>query len=444
MINVLPADPPWHPPGEDPALGIGHRDRHIQQHPQVGPGGGGYGGVLGVARNGCGGQGRAGTGEEGGVELAAADALALRMTSLLLRDRPGWAGAGRPVDVAGVVTWFGALQAQDVASVMWSLGVRLPGCTAVEVHAALERREALRTWPMRGTIHLVPPRDARWMLEVMGARALAGAAARRATLGLSEQLADRAVDVLGAALAGGGRLTRAQCLQVLAEAGICVAGQAGYHLLWYASQRGVTCIAPNVGTEQTFVLLEEWAPDPHRPQRDEALATIALRYFRSHGPATRQDFAGWTGLTAADAKRGIAAAGKDLSTVRVEGRDMHLDTALLDAPATAPAVGSQDGIDDILVLPGFDEYLLGFKDRSLMLAAEHKQAIIPGGNGVFQATIVRGGRVIGTWKRSVARGRTVVDLRPLVPLGARTRVRVEDALTPYARFTGRPLQAHWS
>jgi hypothetical protein len=378
------------------------------------------------------------------VDLASADALALRMSSLLLRDRPGTGtggGADRPADVAGVVAWFGAMQAQDAASAMWSLGARLPGSTADDVHAALERREALRTWPMRGTVHLVPPRDARWMLELMGARALAGAAPRRARLGLTEQAVDRAVDVLAGALAGGGRLTRKQCLAVLADAGIGGTGPLGYHLLWYASQRGVTCIAPNVGTEQTFALLDEWAPDQHRPERDEALATIAVRYFRSHGPTTRQDFAGWTGLTATDAKRGIAAAGEDLTTVQVDGRDMVPDPALLDAHRNGPGAG---GEDDILALPGFDEYLLGFKDRSLMLAAEHKQAIIPGGNGVFQPTIVRGGKVIGTWRRSVARGHTVVDLRPLVPLGAVDRARVEDALKPYAHFTGRPLQAHWS
>jgi hypothetical protein len=378
------------------------------------------------------------------VDLAPTDALALRMRSLLLADRSGRGVGGRPADVAGVVTWFGAMQAQDAASAMWSLGARLPGSTAADVQAALERREALRTWPMRGTVHLVPPRDARWMLEVVGTRALAGAAARRATLGLSEEVADRAVDVLAAALAGGRRLTRTQCLAVLADAGIHAAGQFGYHVLWYASQRGVTCIAPNIDNEQTFALLDEWAPDPHRPDRDEALATMAVRYFRSHGPTTRQDFAGWTGLTAADAKRGIAAAGKDLTTVRVDGRDMLLDPALLDAHrAGTPGEDGKDG-EDFLALPGFDEYLLGFKDRSLMLAAEHKQAIIPGGNGVFQWTIVRGGRVIGTWKRSVARGRTVVDVRPLVPLGAANRSRVEDALEPYARFTGRPVQARWS
>lgn len=368
------------------------------------------------------------------VDLIPAEALTLRMTSLLLHAQPA---AGRPTDVAGVVEWFGAMQAQDAASALWSLGVRLPALTQADVTDALEKREALRTWPMRGTVHLVPPRDAHWMLELTGTRALAGAAARRATIGLSEEAADRAVEVLGAALAGGGRLTRAQCLATLSEAGVPVTGQWGYHLLWYASQRGVTCMAPNIGKEQSFVLLDEWVPDPHRPDHDEALGTIALRYFRSHGPTTRQDFAGWTGLTAAEAKRGIAAAGDALTTVRVDGTEMVVDPALLDADT-----GDELG-DELTVLPGFDEYLLGFKDRSLMLDPEHKQAIIPGGNGVFQSTVVRGGRVIGTWKRTTGRKQTVVTVRPLVPLPAAERARVEATFQPYAHFLDAPVEVRW-
>jgi hypothetical protein len=370
------------------------------------------------------------------MDLTAADALALRMTSLLLRDSPGRDAGGGPAGVADVVTWFGAMQAQDVASVLWSLGVRLPGFTVIDVQAALERREALRTWPMRGTVHLVPPRDARWMLEVLGSYTVARTGPRRTALGLDDKTAEGAVDVLGTALAGGGRLTRAQCLAALADAGISTAGQRGYHLLWYASQRGVTCIAPNIGNEQTFALLDEWAPDPHRPARDEALATIALRYFRSHGPTTRQDFAGWTGLPAADAKKAIAAAGDSLTTVQVDGHDMLLDPARLDARAAG-------GEHDFLALPGFDEYLLGFKDRSLMLAAEHKQAIIPGGNGMFQPTIVRNGRVIGTWKRSITRAHTVVHVQPLVAIGTSDRTAIQHALEPYAPFVGLPLDLRW-
>jgi len=366
------------------------------------------------------------------VHLSSADALSLRMTSLLLRPHP----RGNPSDVAGVVQWFGAMQAQDLASGLWSFGARLSGHTVADVNAALERREAVRTWPMRGTVHFVPPADAHWMLELMGARPLAGAAARRATIGLDEATADRGVEVLAAALAGGGRLTRAECIAELAEQGISGASQLGYHLLWYASQRGVTCIAPHVGNEQTFVLLDEWVPGPNRPDREEALGLIALRYFRSHGPTTRKDFAGWTGLTMADARAGIAAAGAELTTVDVDGVEMIADPALLDAhPARA---------DDWWTLPGFDEYLLGFKDRSMMLDDAHKQAIIPGGNGIFQSTIVRAGRVVGTWKRSLGRKAVTVDAFPLVPLRPADRRKAELAFTRYSEFVGLPVLVRWA
>jgi hypothetical protein len=358
-------------------------------------------------------------------------ALALRLSSLLLRDRP----AGRPATVAGVVEWFGAMQAQDMASGLWSLGVRLPGCTVGDVTAALERREAIRTWPMRGTVHLVPPADARWMLELMGVRALAGAAKRRATIGLEERIAERAVEVLGAALAGGKRMTRAQCLSTLSDAGLPVAGQQGYHLLWYASQKGVTCIAPNVGKEQSFVLLDDWAPEPNRPDREEALGIIALRYFRSHGPATRADLARWTGLPMTDVKIGVGAAGEGLTTVRVDGTDMIMDAELADA-VPEPS-------DDWVALPGFDELILGYKDRSMMVDAAHMDAIVPGGNGVFQATIVRAGRVVGTWKRTLGAKAVAVSVTPLVSLKPAERRKAEAALEPYAKFVGLPLDLRW-
>ena len=163
------------------------------------------------------------------------------------------------------------------------------------------------------------------MLDLTGVRAMAGAARRREYLGLSESDADHAVDVLRSSLEGGRRLTRAQCIAALEAAGISGAGQRGYHLIWYASQRGVTCLAPNVGTEQTIVLLDEWAPGQRALDREEALATLATRYFRSHGPTTRQDFGGWTGLTAADAKAAISAAGDAVATVDVDGTEMLVD-----------------------------------------------------------------------------------------------------------------------
>ncbi|MEU8185445.1 winged helix DNA-binding domain-containing protein [Micromonospora sp. NPDC049044] len=364
-------------------------------------------------------------------DLTASEALGLRMASLLLRPHPG----GQPGSVADVVQWFGAMQAQDLASGLWSLGARLPGQTVVQVQAALERREALRTWPMRGTVHLVPPADARWMLALTGVRSLPASATRRAQLGLSEADEARAIDVLGEALAGGGRLTRAQCLATLRAAGIGTDGQRGYHLLWSASVRGVTCLAPNVGTEQTFALLDEWAPESRQLDRDEALALLALRYVRGHGPVTAREFAGWSGLTLTDARRGLAAAENALSTVRVDGEPMYVDAALAEMP------GVPD--DDLLVLPGFDEYLLGYRDRRLMLDPSHQPAVVPGNNGIFQATVVRAGRVVGVWKRKVGRAAVTVTIQPLAPLDAVARARVEQALGRYADFLGLPPRFTW-
>ena len=363
------------------------------------------------------------------MDLTTSQALALRLRSLLL------APPRARDDVAGVVEWFGAMQAQDMASGLWSLGVRLPGRTVEDVGAALERREAIRTWPMRGTVHLVPPADARWMLELMGVRTLAGAAKRRETIGLSAAAAERGVEILATVLKGN-RLTRAECLAALAEAGIELGPQMGYHLLWYASQRGVTCIAPHIGKEQTFVLLDEWAPEPHRPERTEALGIMALRYFRSHGPATRADFARWTGLTMADTRAGVAAAGDRLTTVRVDGAEMIVDPALLDTPP-------QEMADDWAALPGFDEFMLGYKDRSLMLADGHLAAVVPGGNGVFRSTLVHGGRVVGTWTRTLGRKAVTVQVDPLARLGTAERAAAEQTLLPYAAFLGLPLQVRW-
>lgn len=348
-------------------------------------------------------------------------ALGLRLTSLLLRGNA-------PASVGEIVSWFGAMQSQDANSMLWSLGARLPGWTLADVNDALEKREVLRTWPMRGTVHLVPAADAHWMLDLMGVRALAGAAKRRETLGLDERTAELAVDVLGSALTGGKRLTRSECMETLVSGGVEVGGQRGYHLLWYASQRGVTAIAPHVGKEQTFVLLDEWAPAPFRPSREEALGLIALRYFRSHGPATRKDFAGWTGLTMTDCKAGISVAGEALSVVDVDGVEMIMAADTADR-----------GVDGWLALPGFDEYMLGYKDRSLMATPADLAAIIPGGNGVFQSTLVRDGRVVATWKRVLGTRGVTVTVLPLGRLTAGDHRSIEAALRPFADFLGVPL-----
>jgi hypothetical protein len=366
--------------------------------------------------------------------LTAAEVARLRLCSLLL-------GPHAQRSAPAVAQWFGAMQSQDLASGKWSFGIRLDQ-TERDVDAAIERGEVLRTWPMRGTLHFVAAEDVRWMLATTGIRALAKAATRRANIGLTEKVATRAVDVLGRALTGGKRLSRDEIVACWRKHGLEPEGQQVYHLLWYASQVGVTCVGPNRGKEQTFVLLSEWAPRQVSLTKDEALAALALRYFRSHGPASLQDFTGWTGLTSTDAKRGLAACGHPIVKGDFGGKALWMSASLCDE-AAAGAKRSSRARSGALALPGFDEYMLGFKDRAVAVAAEHQGKIIPGGNGMFMPTMVRDGIVVGTWRRALKKTAVVVEPRPFEALTTAARADFGRAFARYGRYLGLDCEIDW-
>lgn len=351
-----------------------------------------------------------------------------RLASLLLDERQ----ARTPVEVA---RWFGAMQAQDAASGMWSLGVRCAGVVEADVQAAFERGELVRTWPMRGTIHIVPAEDVRWLLEHVGSRALADAAKRRAGLGLSDADAERAVSALDSGLAGGGLRTRSEVLELIAAAGIDTSGQRGYHLLWYAAQLGVTCLGPQQGSEQTVVRLADWAPAQLTMSRADAHAELLFRYVRSHGPAPLQDFAGWSALTMTDVRAAAAAN---------EGR---LEPDQPGPRALWRVVGQpRDGLPEggTIALPGYDEFILGYKDRDLQVPPGMLDRIVPGGNGVFRATIVRDGQAIATWTRTNRRDRVSVTVEGFADLPKRQRPVIERAVEEYAAFRGGTAEVAFS
>jgi len=350
---------------------------------------------------------------------------ARRLASLrLAAQRLGAAPLG---DVASVARWMTAMQAQDFPGACWSLGLRAAGATEATVREALGSGAVVRSWPMRGTLHFVPGEDLGWVLSLTAERTLRGAAARRAALDLDDAQLGRARDTAAAALSGGKRRTREQMMQLFEQAGLSTAGQRGYHLLWHLAHVGLLCFGPPEGPEQTLVLLDEWVPRPRKPGRDEALAELATRYFSAHGPATLHDFAWWTSLTMKDARLGASAAGRALASLEADGASYLLSPALLDAPEPAPSA---------LLLPGFDEFMLGYQDRSAALPAEHAQRIVPGNNGMFLPTLVVDGQVVGTWKRTLRARRVALEARPFVALPARVKSALGEAAGHLGRYLG--------
>lgn len=324
---------------------------------------------------------------------------------------------------ADVVRWMLAMQAQDFPGAKWSVGLRMKRGTDAAVESALARREIVRSWPMRGTLHFVAPEDLGWMLAISAPRLATTSAKRRSDLGISDADMVRAADLAVRALSGGAVMRRDELLAVFEAGGIPTTGQRAYHLLWNLGLDALLVFGPPDGKQPTFALLNEWVADPRRLSGDEALAEFASRYFASHGPATERDFAWWAGITLGAARRGIAAAA-------LERRDFDGVTHYL-SPGLEPARAA------IHALPGFDEYMLGYQNRSGGLPAEFADRIVPGNNGIFLPTIVVNGQVVGTWRRTETAKAIAIDVVPFTTLSTRAIEGFERAIRSYAAFMGK-------
>lgn len=326
-----------------------------------------------------------------------------------------------------VVAALGAVQAQDYPASKWAIGLRLPQATDADIEQAIADRAIVRTWPMRGTLHFVAAADVRWLLALLAPRVIGATAGRHRQLELTADDLARSRDVFETALSGGRQLTRDAMYQTLEAAGITTAGQRGIHILGHLARQGVLCFGPHQGKQPTFVLLDEWLPPSPPVAREEALARLAFRYFSGHGPATLQDLMWWAGLTAADARTAITLAAPQLAQAAVGGQTYW----------QSPSARAADGpIEGIQLLPAYDEFLLGYRDRSASLAPAHADAVAPGANGVFRPILVVDGRVMGTWSRTVKRGAVTVTPQPFPGQPSNDRDALTAAAARYAHFLG--------
>jgi len=324
---------------------------------------------------------------------------------------------GTPATPADVVRHMLALQGQDLAGAKWAIGVRAPDVTLADVDAALESRQIVRTWPMRGTLHLIAAEDLRWLIALAAPGMQSQYERRRQQLGLDTKTLAKARAIAERALAGGNRLARDQLIDLWNRAKLNAEPHRAYHIVWHLARDGVVCQGP----DEQFVLVDEWIREHATYDRDEALGELARRYFTSHGPATLADLSRWVKLPQRDLQIGIAVAGKRLA--HHAGMYLAPDLAAPKAAATS-----------CVLLPGFDELVLGYDDRTATLDRAHEERIVPGGNGVFRATVISGGHVVGTWKRIAKAKENVVE--PAL-WSAKPPRGLASAVAAYGRFLGK-------
>ena len=326
-----------------------------------------------------------------------------------------------------VVSWFGAVQAQDYLGALWALGLRTRAATEASVEAAESRRAIVRTWPMRGTLHFVAAADVRWMTGLLAPRVLARNAARfEREFDVDARLIQRAREVVTRELAGGNRLERNELYAKLDARRIRTSGSRGLHILLWLAMEGTICLAGRQEKQHTFALLDEWIPAVRPLERDAALGELARRYFTSHGPATQRDFMWWAGITVKDAQAAIDAAKGVLTSARVDGVDYGGRYARGARRARRGPV--------VKLLPPFDEYTVAYQDRSLLMPGRRA------GYGVLGPVVMIDGRIVGEWRRKLPGGKSggvAVTTRLRRKLTPAERATLAGGIEDYARYLGR-------
>lgn len=329
-----------------------------------------------------------------------------------------------------VVRSLCAVQSQDYGGAKWGVAQRTVGATDADLDRLYDAGAILRTHVMRPTWHFVLPEDMRWLLALTAPRVRALLAHYDRKLELDNAVFARSHALLVDALRDASHRTRPELARVLNEGGIAASGQRLAHLLMHAELDAVICSGPWRGKQFTYALLDERIPATATVPRDEALATLTRRYLQSHGPATPQDFAWWSGLSVTDARRGIEMNAPHLLHETVEGK-----THWFVPPATVPALPAPV----VHLLPNYDEHLIAYKGYTASFDPFRLAQQDAPVNALTSHIVTLNGHVVGGWKRTVERNTVRIETTLLVPFAADERAALHAAAEAYGRFTGLPV-----
>lgn len=340
---------------------------------------------------------------------------------------------GSAIEAVGLL---GAVQSQDYAGAKWALALRTAGVNDADLDRLFDDGAILRTHVLRPTWHFVLPDDIRWLLELTAPRVKARMLPYERQLGVDEALIRRSEDAIATALSDGPPLTRPEVGAVLERAGFAADGPRLGHLLMHAELDAVVTSGPRRGRQHTYAPLANRAPTARTLDRDEALGELARRYFTGHGPAQAVDFAWWSGLTIADARRGAAVAGRTLVQESADGKAYW---SASDAPAPVDGNPSGDGNPSVHLLPNYDEFIVAYRDRGASLDPSRDLDTTPFPYGsILSHVVVIDGQVRGGWKRRLSGRDAVVELLHRGELEAGELEAIRAEVERYGRFLGLP------
>jgi hypothetical protein len=320
------------------------------------------------------------------------------------------------------------MQSQDFGPAKWSIAQRLDDTTDAEITRAVDDGAILRTHVLRPTWHFVARDDLRWLMALSGPRVQKATEARYGRLGLDPKTRSRAERLIAKELAGNNHLSRKELGAVLRKSRIDTEGQRLPHLVSHCELESVVCSGPVRGKEQTYALFDERVPTGGSDRdRDGSIAELVRRYLTSHGPSTLKDMSWWSGLTAADLKKGLEATG---------AHDETIDGLTLWAVDRPPPGGARK--DRALLLQAYDEFIVGFTE-SRYLGDPHRaraRAALPD-QSVPNGLVLVGTHIAGHWRRSLKDKRVEAEVLLYEKPSERTASEIRRAADVLGRFLGK-------
>ncbi len=327
-----------------------------------------------------------------------------------------------------IVRWMGAIQAQDYPMAKWAIGLRLPGSTDKSVEMAFNKGEIIRTHVLRPTWHFVSAEDISWMLELTASRIKSSLKTRQKQLGLTASVLSKSNNILEKALVDRNFLTRNDLKIKFEKAKIPMDGNRLSHLMMHAELESLVCSGPVNGKQQTYALFEERIVKKEKFIREEALAKLAKRYFKSHCPVTIQDFVWWSGLAAGDAREALELVKSEFVSEKIEEQIYWL----------SPSASIPKEKESVYFLPAYDEFIISYKDRSATITFKNFSKSISH-NGVFRPILIVNGKAIGIWKRTVKKGKVIVETNFFEKPQKETLRRIEKAAEAFGKYLDKEI-----
>ena len=334
-------------------------------------------------------------------------------------------------EVAG---WMGAMQAQDYSMAKWAFGIRLPEVTENTINKEIDSGNLIRMHLLRPTWHFVSSDDVHWMLKLSASHIKSSLKFRDKQLGLSDTILGKCNSAIEKVLGNGRHLTREVLFSELEGSKLNVSSEQTSHIFAHAEMEGIICSGRQVAGKPTYTLLGEWVKeDKMKLTRDEALKELALRYFRSHGPATIQDFAWWSGLSLNEARLAVEFNKSFLISETLENKTWWFSDSLNT---------TNRRLTEAYLLPAYDEFIISYSDRSMLLPQNNQKKAISG-NGIFYPAILVNGIITGTWKRLIKKEKVIISMKFFKSETDLPATIFAKAIGKYSQFLDKETELDW-